>query len=330
MKITYSLDDFETIYAERIIPDNHQIDQKHVIEQQIVLKSKSYDEHVKAFFLNGASMGFVNRYFSDSVSYQMRSDAEYLQMHFELKGAALYVPKESIEKELEITTGTHSLFYYPYLNGTLSSPCCKGGFNVQIEISLNYLYEVFNQDLSFLGDFYDDIKNQRSSILGGKSFPITAKMKTVLLDMYYCPYIDHLKTIYIEAKLRELLTLQINQLLQKETTNKAYLGKIDLEKVVAVKEIIAANLKNPYSIEELATMVGTNRTKLQNDFKKAYTNTIYGTIAELRMKKAKELLESNESIKIAEIAKSVGYKNANHFSTAFKKMFGMLPKHLKI
>src|SRR5690606_13466171 len=89
------------------------------------------------------------------------------------------------------------------------------------------------------------------------------------------------------------------------------------------------NLHTPHSIQELAAIACMNRTKLQYQFKNIYGNTIYGYLAEERMKKAHELLFSSEYTKIAEIARRIGFKNPNHFSTAFKRKFGYLPKDVK-
>ncbi len=46
------------------------------------------------------------------------------------------------------------------------------------------------------------------------------------------------------------------------------------------------------------------------------------------MNEARRLLLSGE-MNIAEVADTVGYKNPNHFTTAFKKYFGFVPSELK-
>ncbi|MEO1626782.1 MAG: AraC family transcriptional regulator, partial [Bacteroidota bacterium] len=55
-----------------------------------------------------------------------------------------------------------------------------------------------------------------------------------------------------------------------------------------------------------------------------FGDTIFGYWQQLKMKKATQLL-LDKSQTIAEISREMGYKNPQHFSTAFKKHFGHSP-----
>ncbi len=46
------------------------------------------------------------------------------------------------------------------------------------------------------------------------------------------------------------------------------------------------------------------------------------------MDRAKDLLRSTQ-LPIYQIADEIGYKNATHFSAAFKRCFGMTPKNFR-
>jgi AraC family transcriptional activator of pyochelin receptor len=41
------------------------------------------------------------------------------------------------------------------------------------------------------------------------------------------------------------------------------------------------------------------------------------------------MLLLEEKMLVSEVAGTIGYKNANHFSTAFKRKFGITPKALR-
>lgn len=58
-----------------------------------------------------------------------------------------------------------------------------------------------------------------------------------------------------------------------------------------------------------------------------YGQTVFGYLHGLCMNKAKILLLENK--KVTEVANEVGYKNAQHFTAAFKKHNGILPRMLK-
>ncbi|TZF84099.1 helix-turn-helix transcriptional regulator [Pedobacter sp. BS3] len=173
------------------------------------------------------------------------------------------------------------------------------------------------------------IGKERPVMLGGKSFPVTARIRSILMEMYHCHFVGSLKKIFIEGKLLELLSLQVEQMTFKKSGNSTVLKKDDIERIHYVKELLLQNLSNPHSIQDLASLAGMNRTKLQHSFKEVFGNTIYGYLADERMNKAMGLLKEDNYVKIAEIARQIGYKNPNHFSVAFKKKFGYLPKDVK-
>lgn len=84
---------------------------------------------------------------------------------------------------------------------------------------------------------------------------------------------------------------------------------------------INENLSENLSIQQLATLAGMNRTKLQANFKLIFGKTLNSFTKELKMQKAKELLKSNSAFSLKEVAAIIGYKHTNHFSAAFKKYF---------
>lgn len=123
----------------------------------------------------------------------------------------------------------------------------------------------------------------------------------------------------------ELLMLQLEQISQSQTNATASsLKPSGVEKVHAVKEFIQKNLAGSYSQKDLARMVGTNEYSLRKGFKEVFGDTIFGYWQQLKMKKATQLL-LDKSQTIAEISREMGYKNPQHFSTAFKKHFGHSP-----
>lgn len=97
------------------------------------------------------------------------------------------------------------------------------------------------------------------------------------------------------------------------------------EKMEQAKIILESDLQNPPSLSQLAHLVGLNETYLKIHFKAIHHTTVYGFIKSQRMERAKALLIEGE-MNISEIAIEVGYKYSTHFSAAFKKSIGVLPK----
>lgn len=329
MKIIWSKDEFSDIFHITEYPAEYVEQDQKLVEQTMLYQSPFADHQLNRIFMESVHIAFIDKTHTEDINYFLRTDSPYLQMHFELRGDAFYTAKEPGGMNCNIPMGHHTLFYFPALYGYLAYPTVRNGFSVEIEITLNYLKRVFNGDLSSLGDFAKDIDHERPTMLGGSSFPITAKMRAILLDMYYCPFIADLKRIYLEGKLLELLSLQIDQMNRSVNESRNKTRQQDKDQMMEVREWVQQDIEHPYSIEELSKLAGINRTKLQKLFKEVHGTTIYGLLADLRMDKAIELLSSDPNIKIAEVARKVGYKNANHFSTAYKKKFAALPRSLK-
>jgi AraC-like DNA-binding protein len=102
------------------------------------------------------------------------------------------------------------------------------------------------------------------------------------------------------------------------------LKKQDLECIHPAKDKLAKNFRYHITINELAKELGLNRTKLQYAFKNLYGLSIAEFRVQLRMEKAKELLEQTDK-SIKEIARFTGYKNISSFSVAFKKTYKQSP-----
>lgn len=92
---------------------------------------------------------------------------------------------------------------------------------------------------------------------------------------------------------------------------------------------IRQNLSRNFTIEELSSLAGMNRTKLQSGFKLIFGKTINTFTKDMKMQEAITLLNSEVYISLKEVAAMVGYKHTNHFSAAFKKYHSFSPSSLK-
>lgn len=136
-----------------------------------------------------------------------------------------------------------------------------------------------------------------------------------------------LKSIYLESKVLELIALFFRES-EQSAPRKKTMNKGDQQKIIEAKELLGQNLESPPTIIQLSRMVGLNEYKLRLGFKELFNNTIYGYLRQIRMKKAKELIEAEE-LSVSEAGFMVGYSNMSHFANAFKNEFGVTPGQLK-
>jgi AraC-like DNA-binding protein len=154
--------------------------------------------------------------------------------------------------------------------------------------------------------------------------PITAQMSQVIQGIMDNMGKKGRHHIYAEAKVLELLSLELEQLetLSGQPGNQLWKEQ-DQDRIRQAKMIIEQNLINPCSLIELAHKVGLNDFKLKKGFREVLGTTVFGYLYDLRMNKATLLLKEGKLVR--DVAYEVGYKNAHHFTVAFKKKFGYLP-----
>jgi len=130
-----------------------------------------------------------------------------------------------------------------------------------------------------------------------------------------------MKRLFLESKVLELLSLQMSS---KPSTQKESLVK----KLYQIKSIVSADLTQQHTISQLARTVGLNEFIIKKGFKRVFGQTIAEYIMSLKMTKARNLLRLSDKT-ISEISEIVGYKNATHFTAAFKKTEGITPKSFR-
>ena len=99
------------------------------------------------------------------------------------------------------------------------------------------------------------------------------------------------------------------------------------EKIQEALVIIQQNLDQPHTIRELSRKVAMNECYLKKGFKTIVGKTIHEYQQELRIEKAKELLQQ-QGYSVTDVANALGYSSISHFSTAFKRVTGLKPCEL--
>jgi AraC-like DNA-binding protein len=92
-----------------------------------------------------------------------------------------------------------------------------------------------------------------------------------------------------------------------------------------IMKVINDNLDNPdLKVEMLAEEVGLSRAQLHRRVKEMTGISTGEFIRNIKLKKAAELL-SEKKINISQVAYMLGFSSQTHFSTAFRKFYGISP-----
>ena len=124
-------------------------------------------------------------------------------------------------------------------------------------------------------------------------------------------------------QVREQSTLEIRYFLSgKSEIN----SEIEIDPFLEnVLQIINENIEDTsFNVEALAAKAFTSRSNLFKKIKPLTGKSPVALIREMRMEKAKLLLET-EKFSVKEIAEKVGFEDSSYFSRVYKKYFGVSP-----
>lgn len=159
---------------------------------------------------------------------------------------------------------------------------------------------------------------------------ITARLTAVLHDIVNIQMDAPCAKLYAEAKVLELLSLQIGQF--TEAPQRFYrffrLDQAARSRLSQVRDRLAQDLQNPPSLIELSREAGMSHVKLNRCFKQIYGLTAFECLRQARLDKARELLLS-DNCSIAEAALSSGFSDQSHLNRCFKRHFGVTPGHYR-
>jgi len=90
-------------------------------------------------------------------------------------------------------------------------------------------------------------------------------------------------------------------------------------------DILLHRFDEPHTSISLARAVGLSTSHLRRCFKAAFGRTPMAYLERVRMEEAVQLMKDGV-LSIKEVARKVGYRDANNFSTAFKRVYGSPPQ----
>lgn len=213
--------------------------------------------------------------------------------------------------------------------------CCQ--FSPQdCNISLNDNLATYQLQFDFYNEFLEVYVSDFESINLDQFIPFNQKeiccnTQMLLHDIVKCKYSGILKNMFLESKALSLLLCFQNEqnALQAFCSSCKFLSKpIEKDKIFKAKEIILSALDKPYTIPELAMIIGINQCYLKKGFKEIFGKTVYDFVQDQRMMKAKLLLTTT-TLSVSQVADQIGFSSQSNFSTAFKKFTGVFPSDLQ-
>lgn len=155
---------------------------------------------------------------------------------------------------------------------------------------------------------------------------LSSAMRVAVEQIFRCEYTGSLRTIFLEGKVLELLTLRMACFTpSSEEDLMLPCGCSDDHILIQRAEsILTEDIQNPPSLFALAREVGLSHPRLNRGFRKVYGNTVFGYLRTYRLEQARSLL-MDANVNIADVAYECGFSSPSHLSSSFMKAYKCSP-----
>ena len=189
-----------------------------------------------------------------------------------------------------------------------------------LEVTAEYFTSLLDSGERFLDSLKQKVMNRE---FFGMKTTLTSNHSRVIDMMYECPFHGTLGNLSLEGSLQQFVALQLAPFAQPETIRNS-MDSRDRDIIYAVRDYLRSTFLENHTIMGLSKRFGINQNKLKKLFKGNFGIPVIEYLYDLKMNHAHELLFDN-SRQVGEVSAIVGYRNANHFATAFKRKFGKNP-----
>ncbi|MEM9830281.1 MAG: AraC family transcriptional regulator [Bacteroidota bacterium] len=280
----------------------------------------------REIFFDGVCISYGNTALKNDTVLHFENSDEMVQMHFTLCGNV--VTHAGPLKNFRLGYNQHNIIYDNRLKGR-SELAAKQNISIfAVSLLPSFFSKYLPEEPKVFQSFARKLNKKQSGVLTGNNLRVTSQMHLIIGEILSCKRVGIYKRMFIEAKVTELLMLQLEQMSAYEGEVFCSLKKSDIEKIHAARDIILKNAMNPVSLSDLTKMVCTNEFTLKKGFKELFGTTVFGLVEIVRMEHAKKMLV-DQRFTVREVSELVGYKYPQHFSYAFKKYFGNNPSRFK-
>lgn len=157
------------------------------------------------------------------------------------------------------------------------------------------------------------------------SLPIGADVASLVRDLAHSQLSGSLRRTQLQARSAELLVL-VAAGWRERLGHESWPGARprDAELFASARRVLSERCTAPPTLTELATMLGTNKNKINQLFQKRLQVTPQAFCLRLRIERAQALI-SQGRMNLAQVAESVGYRHQSSFTAAFISVTGMSP-----
>ncbi|RYY18519.1 MAG: hypothetical protein EOO36_07960, partial [Cytophagaceae bacterium] len=145
----------------------------------------------------------------------------------------------------------HTITYLPSLQTAITMPAHEPVQYFSIILSKQFYFRLLDQHCQLHQAFAAAVARAEPASLAPAPLPITAEMHQVIHAIRHCSRTGLLKRLFLEAKIRELLLLQLEQG-QAPPPSPAALRPAEQQQLEACRQLLEAHYAAPPTLPELA------------------------------------------------------------------------------
>jgi len=177
--------------------------------------------------------------------------------------------------------------------------------------------------------FCERLERKEPCALGTRWGGIDSKLQLALGEIQHDLYNGPMHECFVLSKCVELI-VATTEACSRSAGRGALkvIASSDRRKVIAARDLVNSRISDPPSLSEVSAAVGLNEFKLKQGFKEAFGTTLFKYLNVQRLHKARRLLRDTDR-PIQDIADVLGYGTPQHFTNAFRQLFGGPPSALR-
>lgn len=211
-----------------------------------------------------------------------------------------------------------------------SAACYEGGYNFlfkSVQIPSKLFFQMIEENFDLLDS--SRINQMLKTVMKTGITPYMYRLLREIEDLDF--YQGGIASLYLESKMTEIIAACLEagmELGDNAVYKKMSLSRTDRELILQIKQRVDMDSVNIPGCEQLAREMNLSISKLTKGFKELTGVPLHTYVINRRLEYAAYLLTENH-LNVSQAAVCAGYSNMSHFSAAFKKKYGVLPKDYK-
>lgn len=275
----------------------------------------------------GLSVSVFDAFPDEDFSFHYRKENSFVDFGFFLEGDFVNDLRDTPIGSLKVKNfaGTGGIGFFRHMSGTVNIPAGKKTRVVHMHVLPDVLFSMLDEDAGYAPSCLRRTLEQKGDADFSVQRRLSPKVQAAANELFFGVRNNFGVRLYMEGKALELLGLTLAEGDCPMQRNAHSLCPRERDVIHAIRKELENRFSSPPTLAELAEDYHMGVHKIQVGFKELYGASVFGFIKEYKLQKAKMYFEEGD-MNVSEVAWAIGYINLSHFSTAYRKRFGVLPK----